>query len=99
MNKILYVRVLALRGIGEAASQAPSAPPELVPVTVFNAWLTAFNSNDQGSMEAFHERYGRGARDAQRDLDMRQRTGGFDVHSVESATATRLVALLRERAS
>lgn len=51
-------------------------------------------------MEAFHHQYGRGdPRDADRDLEMRQRTGGFDLQAIESASATQVTALLRERDS
>jgi len=99
MHKILVACVLAACA-GSSLAQQPSKPPDPPSAEVFNAWLTSFNSGERAAVTAFHSKYGRGdSREVDRDLDMRERTGGFDLQSVESATATSFAALLRERGS
>jgi len=97
MKKLFAILFLIVGGF--AASQAQSAAPPATPAgEVFSAWLTAFNSADRATLLAFHTKYGRGdPRDVDRDLDFRERTGGFELRAIERDTPTSLVALLREK--
>jgi len=65
----------------------------------FRAWLNAFNAGDRAAYEAFlRERFPARVPRLDGDLDFLQRTGGFDLRKVESATATKVTCLVQERA-
>ncbi len=63
----------------------------------FEAWLAAINSTDRARIDAVWH----GAKDAElraaKDLDVVERFGGFDLHRVEDATATEMLAVVRSR--
>jgi D-alanyl-D-alanine carboxypeptidase len=65
---------------------------------VFKQWLEAFNSADAAKISAFWAQYGQNTADdrAQRDLQLRQMTGGMTIFRVEAQTDTHLVALMKE---
>ena len=99
MKKILLLLCLAASSIPAAISQQPRIPDTPV-AQVFAAWLTAFNSADRLAVEQFHHSHGQGEpRNVDRDLAMRERTGGFDLQAIENETPGSFTALLRERAS
>jgi hypothetical protein len=67
------------------------------------SWLTAFNSADQATILAYHQRYfpysaaSRDVADIERELRLSRVSGGFDVRKTEQLTATTLTAYLKER--
>jgi D-alanyl-D-alanine carboxypeptidase len=65
---------------------------------VFKQWLEAFNSADSAKISAFWAKYGQNTADdrVQRDLQLRQMTGGMTIFRVEEQTDTHLVALMKE---
>lgn len=92
--------------------QAADPPPELAPRKLtaaeldaarasapyrqFAAWAEAFNSGDREKLRKFLEANNPTANvDAQ--MNLRDRTGGFDVRSIEQATATTVVGIVQQR--
>ena len=76
-------------------SQAAQSPAE----RQFRAWLRVFNAGDRAKYEAFlREQFPSRVPRLDGDLDFLQRTGGFDVRKVESATDTTATCLVQERA-
>ena len=75
-----------------------SESPDTRVLQVFNQWLEAFNSADAAKISAFWAKYGQNTADdrAQRDLQLRQMTGGMTIFRVEEQTDTHLVALVKE---
>ena len=75
-------------------SESPDGPA----LQVFRQWLEAFNSADAAKISAFWAEYGQNTPDdrAQRDLQLRQMTGGMTLFRVEEQTDTHLVALMKE---
>ncbi|MET0591800.1 MAG: S41 family peptidase [Polyangiaceae bacterium] len=65
----------------------------------FEGWVDAINSGDRARIAKFWS----GTKDAEHrtemDVTLMQRTGGFDVHHVEDATGSEMVALLKGRKS
>jgi len=67
------------------------------------SWLTAFNSADQATMVAYHNRHfpyaaaSRDLADIERELGLSRATGGFDLRKTEQLTPTTLTAYLKER--
>ena len=64
------------------------------------AWLEVFNAGDAEKHKEFLRKNApaREAR-ADREMGLREMTGGFDVKKVEESTPTKIVALIQERAS
>jgi retinol-binding protein 3 len=77
----------------EAKSQLPSDPVG----QKFEAWMAAVNSTDRARLAGVWS----GAKDAElrvaMDLAVAQRTGGFELHRVEEATASDMVAVVRAK--
>ena len=71
----------------------------------FAAWLAAFNSGNRVEMLAYHEAnfpYDKASEDVagiDRELGLRQFTGGFEFKRAEELAATQIVAILKERDS
>src|SRR5580658_1765409 len=80
-------------------AQAPQ-PQDTAASRQFAAWLTAFNSGDRAALLQYFEK-NRPSEVAKVDdeLQFRQQTGGFELKKTEESTATRFVALLKERDS
>jgi CubicO group peptidase (beta-lactamase class C family) len=99
MKKLLMFLCLAVGLLPAALSQQPRIP--VTPAAqVFAAWLSAFNSADRLEVERFHRTHGQGeARNVDRDLAMRERTGGFELQAIETDSPTTFIALLKERSS
>ena len=103
---------LARIGSGEESSHALITAPDAIPadidaktrlqppVRLFAAWLDAFNSGDPERYTSFLKRDFpfRGAA-LGADLELRRRTGGFDLRKLEGLTATQVHGWLRERTS
>lgn len=66
----------------------------------FAAWLAAFDGNDREAYRQYLEKnFPSGLSRADRDRDVRNVTGGFELKKIEEETTTRVVALLQERNS
>jgi D-alanyl-D-alanine carboxypeptidase len=64
------------------------------------AWLEVFNAGDAEKHKEFLRKNAPSRLDrAEREMGLREMTGGFDVKKVEESTATKLVALVQERVS
>ncbi len=76
-------------------AQAPAQAPSDAVGQKFEAWMAAINSADRTRIEAVWS----GAKDAElrasMDLAAAQRSGGFELHRVEDATATEMLAVVR----
>jgi hypothetical protein len=98
-------------GLRFAPAQAPAdlAPPKMTateaeaarkgaPFVQFSAWLDAFNSGDRAKLSQFREvNFPSMNVDAQ--MNLRQRTGGFDLRALEQASATTLTGVVQEKNS
>ena len=99
---ILSTTLLTDQGLGRPQDKS-NAPPEL-PSTpagnVFAEWLSVFNSGDAeriGKFQADHSDPGH--HNVQRDLDLRERTGGFELKRIETSTTTEITAVVKEKNS
>ena len=64
------------------------------------AWLESFNRGDANAHREFLQKnWPSRAQNVDRQMELRQRTGGFDLKKVEDSTPTKLVVLVQERAS
>jgi len=80
---------------GRSAVDRADSPAE----RQFRAWLAAFNAGDRATYESFlREQFPAGADRVDGYLDFFERTGGFDLRRVESATAATITGLVQERA-
>jgi CubicO group peptidase (beta-lactamase class C family) len=61
------------------------------------AWVSAVNSGNRAKMDAVHAGERDAGRHAAEDADVAERTGGLDLHSVERATPTEIVAIARTK--
>jgi len=98
-------------GLRFGAAQPPPelAPPKMtaeeaatartgVPFHQFSAWLEAFNSGDRTRIGQYLETSFPSIKlDA--EMNFRERTGGFELRSLEQATDTTLTGLVQERGS
>jgi CubicO group peptidase (beta-lactamase class C family) len=110
-TRIPVLALLAAALVAPAASghvrspqaAAVKAPPALQTTDSpaerqFRSWLRAFNAGDRAKYEAFlREDFPSRVARLDGDLDFLQRTGGFDVRKVESATDTTATCLVQER--
>ncbi len=82
--------------VGNAEPAIPNTPPG----KTLHAWLTAFNSGDRAAMRHYFQTYAPGKLPMlDMFMDFRQQTGGFVLKKIESATSTKVVALVQERQS
>ncbi len=93
------VMVFSLLAVAHASPQ--TAIPNTPAGKAFQGWLNAFNSGDSAAYGKFvRKNWPSGVKFLDNDRQFRQMTGGFDLRKVDaSATATKFVALLQERAS
>ena len=64
------------------------------------AWLEVFNAADAEKHKEFLRKNAPSRLErAEREMGLREMTGGFDIKKVEESTATKIVALLQERVS
>ncbi len=80
-------------------AQSPQ-PQDTAASRQFAVWLAAFNSGDRAALQQYFEK-NRPSEVAKVDdeLQFRQQTGGFELKKTVESTATRFVALLKERDS
>ena len=80
-------------------AQAPQSQ-DTAAARQFTAWLAAFNSGDRATLLQYLQKNRPSEADKVDDLlGFRQRTGGFELKKTEESTATRFVALVKERDS
>jgi D-alanyl-D-alanine carboxypeptidase len=91
--------VLVLLSVGHSFAQA--VVPDTPAGKAFQGWLSAFNAGDAAAYRAFVEKnWPAGVKLADRIVDFRAMTGGFDLRQIDAAsTPTKLVALVQERKS
>jgi hypothetical protein len=66
----------------------------------FSAWLGAFNSDDKDQYRQFlGNNFPTRASSLNRDMDLRERTGGFELRKLEKGSATQVSGLVQERDS
>ena len=65
------------------------------------AWLAAFNKGDREAIQSFLENNFKdpGQRSVDRELDFRNRTGGFDLKKIEDSSPNKISGLVKERNS
>ncbi|HZD50283.1 MAG TPA: hypothetical protein VE178_16190, partial [Silvibacterium sp.] len=79
-----------------AAQTSPPSPAR----QEFNQWLAAFDGGDLGAYRAFLEKnFPAGAGRADRDWQVRNNTGGFDLKKVVEETPTTITVMLQQRDS
>lgn len=76
------------------AAQTPDTPA----TRQFKAWLAAFNSGQREELLKYLKEYAPSrAANVDREMSMREGTGGFDFLKIEEATDTKVTALIQER--
>lgn len=96
----LALTLAAALPFARAGSQTPAAPgiPATPAGTVLRAWLGAFNSADSSRIAAYVREY-QPDESADGQLAFRQRTGGFDLLSIERSEPRHLEFTVKERGS
>lgn len=70
------------------------------PFRQFSAWLAAFNSGDKDEYRQFlGSSFPTRTSSLNRDIDLRERTGGFEFRKLEQGSATQVSGLVQERDS
>src|SRR5215469_11455943 len=99
-------KVAGLR-FGPAQPPGDLAPPKMTaaeaeaarkgaPFLQFSAWLDGFNSGDRAKLSQFRE-VNFPSMNLEAQMNLRQRTGGFDLRTLEQASATTLTGLVQEK--
>src|SRR5579863_103705 len=93
--KILFLAAVAL---GCAVAQVKF--PDTAAGHQCAAWLENFNRGDKDAFRDFLQKnFPSRVGELDRELEFRNRTGGFELRKVEESTPTKLTALVQERAS
>lgn len=94
-----WLAAAALSFAAAVAAQSPS--PDTPAARLLGLWLETFNDGDGEAREQFVREHwpSRPDQSVERDLAFRRQTGGFDLLEIREATATRAVALVKERDS
>ena len=102
-NLWLAAAAMSLAGLSTAQAQAqPDAQgSDTASSRQLTLWLETFNSADREMLEEFNREHwpSKSPQSVDQDLAFHGRTGGFDLLRIEEATATRTVALVKERNS
>jgi hypothetical protein len=105
MLTLLSRAILVVIVASGATALAQTSTAESPAAKQFTAWLAAFNKGDRAALLAYHQQsfpYAvacQGVDNIDRELGLRDGTGGFDIQKVEAAAATRHSAVLKERNS
>src|SRR5918993_214894 len=93
---LLIAVLLFIAPICFAQTQLPDTPAG----NQAKAWLEVFNAGDAEKHKEFLRKNAPSRLErADREMGLREITGGFDVKKVEESTPTKIVALVQERAS
>ncbi|HXW92188.1 MAG TPA: serine hydrolase domain-containing protein [Terriglobales bacterium] len=96
---VLSFTVLWVLGVGAIRAEEPQLP-DTPAAHQCAAWLVSFNRGDRDTYRRFLQNtFPSRLQFADRDLDFRDRTGGFEFRKVEESAPTKLVVLVQERAS
>jgi len=96
LSKTTPALLLSVSLIGIAQSQFPNTPAG----HQCAAWLESFNRGDANAHREFLQKnWPSRAQNVERQMEFRQRTGGFDLKKVEESTPTKVVVLVQERSS
>src|SRR5262245_55283878 len=82
----------ALHFTGTEGVQIPDTPAG----RQFSAWLSAINSGDRDTLQAFMDKSMPG-RPVEQGLAIRSRSGGYDAKKVDESSDTRIAVLVQER--
>ena len=93
MRKAAFIPICVLLA---ATMGAQSQIPSTAPGRQFAAWLSAFNSGERATIQAFLEKSMAWA-PLERTISTRSQMGGLDVKKIEESSDTRLVVLTQER--
>ena len=96
-HPLLAVAILFVLG---SACLAQTQFPDTPAGNKAKAWLEVFNAGDAEKHKEFLRKNAPSRLDrAEREMGLREMSGGFDVKKVEESTASRIVALVQERVS
>jgi hypothetical protein len=87
----------AALAVATPAVAAPPAIPDTAAGRTLAAWLDAFNSGDAARMKAFVERYN--DPEELRIINNRERTGGFDLVTIEHSEPRSITFVVQEKAT
>jgi D-alanyl-D-alanine carboxypeptidase len=90
------IRLIALIVTSLSLASVQPAPPATPAARVFTAWLSAINSGDRASLEAFDNAHRPDAPPVTVTQRLRVDSGGFSLVRIEKNTPTALTALLEE---
>jgi D-alanyl-D-alanine carboxypeptidase len=99
---LCLVLCLAAPWLGQAVAQAPQAANSATSPArqVLDQWLAAFDGSSKSAYEEFLEKnFPSGAQRGDRDWQVRENTGGFDLKKATEDSPTKITALLKERES
>ncbi len=91
----------AVCGLPAAAQALQTANPAASPARQqFDQWLAAFDGNDREAYQRFMEKnFPSGSQRADRDWQVRENTGGFDLKKATEEGPTKITVLMKERNS
>ncbi|HKD91100.1 MAG TPA: serine hydrolase domain-containing protein, partial [Terriglobales bacterium] len=92
---LLFLSLLLAFLTCTAQVQAPDTPAG----KQFAAWLQAFNQGGEAYRSFLQAQFPSRVQRATGDLELRERTGGFELKKIEEASATKIVALVQQRVS
>ena len=114
MKNTVCLLMLALLSASASHAQTPAPAPDAAPrrftasemeaartgapFRAFAAWLEAFNSGDRERLRQFLEASWPSGR-LDREMSLRDASGGFELRALEDATPTRVTGLIQERES
>jgi len=78
------------------AGQTTVAFPSTAAGNVLQLWITAFNSGDSATMDAYYRRY-QPDRSAASEMGFRNQTGGFDLLKIEKSEPRHIEFLVKEK--
>lgn len=96
LGKVLLLGA-AIASSAVAQSSSSVVPPSTPAGTVLRAWLDAFNSADIARLAAYARQYDT-TLDARAEMPFRDRTGGFQLLTVERSEPRRVEFVAKERA-
>ncbi|HEV2399851.1 MAG TPA: serine hydrolase domain-containing protein [Candidatus Sulfotelmatobacter sp.] len=95
-SKLAFVPLLCISLICVAQTQFPDTPAG----HQCSAWLESFNRGDINAHREFLQKnYPSAVARLDRQMEFRQRTGGFDLKKIEESTPTKIAVLVQERSS
>ena len=98
--RLIIAAFALLTAIGPLGAQATQAGQPAIPDNpagrVLKSWLDAFNTGDAAKMDAYYQRY-EPEKSADREMGLRNETGGFDLVNVEKSTPLHVEFVVQEK--